>query len=282
MQVPEDWVPGRIGKGEIGLENAVGPLLEAKWSVSRPRKTLDQAVREIRRRLPSSARFETRSAQVWPFAVDSPQGFDVVYFGRTDKLNVQELGAVLCCRRCGRIVIVQSRLLADFYKQFAQVFSSLTDLCTEKRVDWMVYDIRIRLAPAWALSSSSFAPGRFDIEFVRGHDTLRLYRFAPADVLLRRFSFEQLVQEGVVAAFSGRLQVMSEDEENCIWVDTIRPQGLGGALYDLMAKTSRRPYRVAQFWHVATANKLLGILLSSRHVVTRDDLNPFVSAYATF
>ncbi len=277
FQVPETWFPGRLGKGDIGIESAGTPLFEAKWSTCRPQKSLDQAVREIRRRLPRSTSFETHSARVWPFGVASPTGFDAMYFAVDPKNEAWELGVVLCCRRCGRLIVLQSHLYQHFFEEFTQVFSSITDMCNKKRVDWVVYDIRAQLDPVWALSSCSFAPGRFELQFVRERDTLRLYRFAPADVVLRRLPFDKFVKEGVFSSNTTDMRIREEGVDR-ICIDTPRPQGLQRVL----AKIRRRASQAAVFWHVASANKILGVYLSSRREIALRELDAFVTSYETF
>jgi hypothetical protein len=126
---------------------------------------------------------------------------------------------------------------------------------------WSVFDIRVTLPETLKLNKFRFDAGKFELEFIRGKQSIFLHRWAPAAVLL---------SGGDLARFAGTVPGFSEGQPQSLKIgehDAVEWRQL--PVSDWQRIVSRLKISPSFFWyrlwHVAEKNRILGIRSESRY-----------------
>jgi hypothetical protein len=140
---------------------------------------------------------------------------------------------------------------------------------------WSVFDIRVTLPETLKLNKFRFDAGKFELEFIRGKQSINLHRWAPAAALLGG---------GDLARFAGMVPEFSEGQPQSLTIDGYDAvQWRKLPLSDWQRKMSRLKVSPSYFWyrlwHVAEKNRILGIRSESKYPLDSQLLDQIYSDY---
>ncbi len=164
-------------------------------------------------------------------------------------------GIVVDCRRTSR------RFLIHFHRtdapgeaaEIRRVLASIHSGPEDGRVLWAVFDIQAELPGEFRLLRHRFVPGAFHLLFRTRSETVGLYRWGPASVLLRNNSLQDFVAkrlavpQGIFNAATG---------ESVAWSGRI-PPARGGRRW--MTPWKPEPYHRGRAWRPPRRNKILAV-----------------------
>lgn len=199
LSVPTDWETGALGKGYALLEHRFRPVLELKTALIRGRFSPQRHLRRLARAgRPGGApslepmAFPPEWPAFPPTALVSAFAWQGVRMGGR--------GLVHFCRPCRRATMVQffdqgGRGLAEI-PQILHSFRDHGDHGPGSGPTFAVYDIQATLPERFALQQFRFEAGCFTLVFGHRRETVTLWRWSPADVVLARCGgrLEEMVQ----------------------------------------------------------------------------------------
>ena len=96
-------------------------------------------------------------------------------------------GAILFCEDCRTASLLQffGDSSVEREKMFLNVLKSYRDHRTDGWMRWSIFDIRATLPQSMQLERFRFEPGKFDLAFAAGKQSIHLHRWAPAAALLK-------------------------------------------------------------------------------------------------
>jgi hypothetical protein len=261
--VPVAWEPSRIGPRHLVIESEAGPAMEIKWG---PVKGWFSRSAHLRR---LSKLTLARGAALREWA--PPQGwlqaltrFECTGFA-WEAGGEAAVGAILHCPACHTASVIQffqSPGRSRAAGQAVAVLASLRDHRDDGLVAWAVYDILALLPSGFALARHRFEAGRFFLEFRDRRRSIRLFRWAPAAVLLRdrdlsRFAETAAGLDGMefrATAVQGQPEVEGRER-------------IAGVARRLGSSLGLCPVRTARIWHVPARNRILGIVVEGRFAI---------------
>ena len=261
--VPAAWEPGRIGPRHLVIESEAGPAMEIKWGPVKGQFSR----RAHLRRLSKLTLARGAALREWTPPEDWKQAlsrFECAGFA-WEAGGEAAVGVILHCPTCRTASVIQ------FFQppgrsgaagQAVAVLASLRDHRDDGRVAWAVYDILALLPSGFALVRHRFQAGRFFLEFRARRRTIRLFRWAPAAVLLRDRDLSRFAE--TVAGFDGiEFRATAAAGEPAV-EGRQRAEGCARRLASVLGL---RPVRTARIWHVPDRNRILGIVVESRFAI---------------
>ncbi len=106
-------------------------------------------------------------------------------------------GVMFYCKDSAKVMLIQFIGKCDEQIDHAAVtlFNSLNFNNPETEQLWCIYDMKATLPGSMALESFEFKPGRFNICLTDQTETIDLYRFSPADVILKDCTLREFSKE---------------------------------------------------------------------------------------
>ncbi|KPJ77450.1 MAG: hypothetical protein AMJ54_08070 [Deltaproteobacteria bacterium SG8_13] len=175
--------------------------------------------------------------------------------------------------------------LIQFYRQdiagvetaASRLLASFRDRISGEVMPWEVFDIRATIPIDFALQRFRFEAGQYELNFSSRREQLRMIRWSPAAVLLRRQDL----------ATMARGSFFSKDKQEPQWLQsdaaTVEGQMTPTSIAALAAsRIRRRPaYRLFRLWHEIDKNRILGVLISGRNSIDRRKLSAICEKYET-
>jgi hypothetical protein len=257
MEIPAAWETGALGDGYALLEYQFRPVMELKTARVRGRfsfrRHLKQLARSARTPLPTPLQ-QIPPPAGWP---EFPPEARVASFGWQ---NDRQMGTGLLyyCRHCRRATLLQF-YGRDTAAAAARVLASFDDHGTRPGPTVAVYDIQAVLPDDYRLTRFEFNAGRFELAFRHAKAVVTLWRWSPADVMLKRTGghLAPIVRDNrllpaVDIAACGRPvdQGMEWRWQNSSWRRRLRA---------LWKPPPPPPVNALRIWHRPDANRLLGV-----------------------
>jgi hypothetical protein len=274
--VPGDWEPARVGRRHLVLESDPGPVMEIKWSTPRGRFSARRPLRALSGRVGrTGAVFQkTELAETWRAAA---AGYEAEGF-QWEAGRERAAGVLLHCPTCRTVSLIQflERSGAGSIARTApRILASFRDHRDDGRVAWALYDIATLLPGHFALGRQRFEAGRFVLEFKGGGRRLALYRWAPAEVLLRNRSLADFA-ETITGETKLPFRFLTIAGHPAVEGSDPLPLGRGGRL---RMRLGMSWFRRMRLWRVAERNRILGVRLEGRRPIDDADMDDVSSGY---
>ena len=266
FSAPSAWAPASFGPRYLLFDDGNSPALEIKWE----RITgVFSHRRHLKKLGPgrSAALEEITVPESWEAGLER---FQATAFAWRDARGGQGLGVVLFCPDCRNALLLQFLGPAvDNDDLQARLLSSLTDHSSDGSRLWAVYDIRARVPEALAYQSALFQPGRFELTFGLGKSRIRLIRWSPASVLLKKGGLEGFG----TTCFPWSVGCWKREDEDGLMISAEkRARGL-----ERLKAVPR--HRWAGLWFVAEANRIMGVSAESRRPLDKTLLDGLCSEF---
>lgn len=281
VALPADWEIARIGRQYLLLANPDGPCLELKWGTVKGRFSH----RAQRRRLAAERRAgrpvsveETVPPEQWRTALS---GFQVSGFTWEDPA-VTGRGLILYCSKCRQATLVQflcsktagttDSVSHDIQNRLLQSFRDHWD--TPRQL-LAVYDIQAKIPNNFKLQRYRFNPGNFTISLARPSETLTLYRWGLASLLLRHKTLLQFGEEQFPTTRT--TAKIREDAQHPV-VHWRRSANSWLARLSCRLKGDL-PFQGITLWHLPEADRILGVRAAGKTSAVHDLENMIVRSY---
>ena len=252
MTIPAAWETGQLGGGYALLEHAFRPVLEIKTAVIKGRfsfrRHLNQLARIGGQKTAPALELGDPPSQ-WPEFPPDARVKTFQWQGR----HISAEGLLYHCRHCQRATLIQ------FYDQGREaihlVLPTFRDHANQDGPTVAVYDIQAALPHTFGLTRFRFDTGYFEICFRHAKETMRLWRWSPADIILERTDGDLELFAGTnglfppgatCRSFAGGLEWQWQNNASRRWRDRLFP-------------TSRSPRHALRIWHRRSANRLLAV-----------------------
>jgi len=265
---PASWQVIVAAPHHLIVESNLSPILEIRWEPS-GKSSVEQVIRAAINQLTDSTRSVIRLAPG-----DTFPGLDLSQMSGLSWHDNRSLdGLVWQCPVCATVLFLH---LSSQQTDPVTVASLLQSLRCHKEPEehslWALQDFRLSLPPGYTYIDSTFAAGLSRLAF-EGHDLrLQFCRLAPASA--------RLAQSSLIALLKSMLDNRDHDE---ILNDSqllCEIQTHPTAARRLVAHLSRKPiYRWGRIWHKQQQNRLLSLIIESRHPVNLDSAHHLAKRY---
>lgn len=274
--VPRDWSPSRIGLRHVELESETGPAMEVRWATVKGRFSSHDRLKRLSRSAErqGGALNASELPEEWRKAL---QQYEAVAF---DWLagNQRAQGVLVFCPICRSASLIQffrRERAPAIDQQAAKVLASFRDHRHDGKVAWQMFDICAVLPAEFRLKHYRFEAGRFTLGFSHRRRTLVLYRWAPAELLLKDRTLSALAEtvSAGAGAMSRPLAVAGHPG-----IESHDPQPLGiGQRLKAYAGIAR--FRRARLWHLKERNRILGVVVEDRLPLAPELLDAVCDGY---
>ena len=246
LTLPASWQPTVIYPDYLFFEQEGKPVLEIKWQQIHGRFSAEKILRQIKGTLKKQIRLEK-----WDIPQDiqlllASYTFSGFQFQHEDNCRH---GLVLFCPECRRTALLQWYIDPTAEKTtLTRILESFHDHPEGPDQLWSMYDVQAHVPVEVTLLSHEFLPGRYTLNFDFKGTAITMYRFKPAQVLLKGKNIgefgKSLLNRPPVSEGNGRAS----------WL--YRAQGL-----ELLLAKARRnpPWQWMRLWHEPEHNVILGV-----------------------
>ena len=137
---------------------------------------------------------------------------------------------------------------------------------------WRIYDMKATLPGSMAIESFEFKPGRFNITLSDQTETIGLYRFSPADIILKENTLgefsRKLFGEDIKKLGLSIAELEYGEGSTCMFGQEKGPSTTTLALAKLSPK--RRPYGQIEIRYTQESNRILAVMIKSRQHIAED------------
>ncbi|MFZ7125071.1 MAG: hypothetical protein ACOWWM_02815 [Desulfobacterales bacterium] len=230
MEAPSDWAVQIAAPGYLVMGPDAERALEIKTSAMgkkplSPRRLL----KRLARGSPVSLRGRIRTVPLSKDWQPLTERFAATGF-EWRHLNHQGTGAILQCRTCRRVTLVQAlRHPAPAGGTIRRIAETLRDHREDGFRSFRIFDFSAVVPPGFETAACRFAPGHFEIDFSGERHRIRFVRFGPAEVLLKRISLDAFVKsKGLLPEETPRLRRPSGNWKEWAWeTNDSRKWGIG-------------------------------------------------------
>lgn len=265
FNVPDHWQIARIGRRHLFFTDDNGPVLEIKWSAA----GTDQKAERIIAQLTGRHRGKLTAAPLpaeWQKALAGRPAAGFAWSAGTTR------GQGVACRLVqGTWALVQFLGPIDGQTSSA-LLAAMADGTDGNKRFWAVYDVKALLDPVFEVIRWDFSAGTFRIDFKAKGRQLALYRFAPANVILKTKDLNTLAAKLLPAAIAVNVAPQAGE---WLWQDGAAVNRLRRALG--MAPLAQR----LRLWHLADANRILGVWLKGPGV-SKTEMDSICQAYVPY
>jgi hypothetical protein len=279
FDAPAAWEIARIGRRHLLLEDSEKPVLEIKWNLVKGNFSLDRQLRRLAAGHDRTLRKRLAREPLpgsWSRALHRFQSAGFSW--QTEALGGR--GAVIHCPRCGTATLVQFYHAAASPADTAaeRLLTSFRDHSEEPTTAWSVFDIRAEVPRRFDLKSFRFNVGAYELCFAARGGRLCLYRWSPADALLKNSDLQAFgcMQFQLPAGTFGR---RTHRVDATVGFDHGPPTG---RLRRWQHRLQRRPlYRSFRLWHELEQNRLLAVDLEGPDRLQLEELERICAGYVT-
>ena len=259
MKIPAAWETGQLGNDYALLEHRFRPVFEFKTAIIRGRFSFRRHLKQLNRlgHTSGSPPLEIISPPpAWP---EFPASSEVACFSWRGA-QTGGMGLLHFCHQCRKATLLQ------FYEDQDDIGDTLPDILASFQdhdihtgPNVAVYDIQAALPEDLMLVQHQFEAGRFMLVFGKSRQTITMWRWSPADIILNRYQNnltglveqDRLLPNGV--AIETALPIVQGLEWQ--WHHTI----LRTRIRNLIFKRTESPLYVLRIWHRQEANRILAI-----------------------
>jgi len=197
FEIPPDWTlaaaTGDRTRGSLRVEDEFTTRAEVAWQPIHRKRTLEQAVEEVRKRFRRNIRKRKEEAEIEDFTGLKLRRKGYHLFLCTierDDRPVETINMVYRCEDCRRAIIAsvyyRPRERRQMHQTARRLFDSVRDHASGDNDVWSAYGVRLEVPSDYDLAGSSLRVGLVDLQFVRKDWQIDLLRAAMADVQIRR------------------------------------------------------------------------------------------------
>jgi hypothetical protein len=255
LKIPAEWETGALGNGYALLEYRFNPILELKTAKIRGRFSFRRHLNQLARSGAAGAAPRLERIAPPPAWPAFPSAVQIEAFAWRGVRMAGE-GLLHFCRTCRRATLIQ------FYGQglaeAPRVLASLRDHDAPPAPTFAVYDVQATLPERFSLAHFQFEAGRFTLVFSHARESVTLWRWSPADVILARHGGDLagFLQEQQLLPAAARDAAMPAGQGlQWQWRCKLPGRGLKG----LLRPRSRDTLCVLRIWHQPENNRLAAV-----------------------
>ena len=259
LTIPAEWETGTLGKGYALLENRFRPVLELKTALIRGRFSAQRHLKRLARSgnpggAPSLETIPLPSE--WP--AFPPPALVSAFAWQGARMGGK--GLVHFCRTCRRATLIQFFDHGDrSAAEIPRVLTSFRDHGLESGPSFAVYDIQATLPDHFDLQQFRFEAGRFTLVFRQARETVTLWRWSPASVVLAGCggNLEGLVQKDGLLPPDIAVEAHRPAENGVQW--QWRGSRLQYGLRSLFRPRTPLAHNALRIWHRPRENRILAV-----------------------
>lgn len=276
FKTPPLWEVGQIGTRHLILEDEADPVLEVKWGSVKGNFSHRAHLKRL-----SASQSRTIKGSIVEWFLPPPWQKALADFDTSGFLwqnsDAGGRGAILFCPVCRNATLIQfmGDSSPEREKEFLAVLKSFRDHHSDGVIRWEVFDLRLKLPPAFGLSHYRFETGKYQLLFSDGRQSVRFYRWAPAAAILGGRDLIWFC--GTIPDFAtGQPEALTIDGYAAVEGRLSPPEDWRRAISRLKAKPSFFWYRL---WHLKDKNRLLGVRAESKRPLDSQLLNQICMDY---
>jgi hypothetical protein len=277
FQLPAHLTPALVGKNYLLFDDHEGPRLELKWGKVKKRFSPQTQLKRLTSAADKSIKKTIRMVPMPAAWQEVLQPFDAALAFIWKGASLSGKGVILHCAVC------QTATLIQFYNRPTptananqRVLANFKDHREDKLVTWVLYDIRAVLPAPYRLSRFRFESGEFELIFRCKSDTLSLYRWGPASVILNRHSLKDMAQ-AMGSDYGGQVQAKVWHGFDAIYGAC--QKRISGIRYGWDWIRRKPMFNWLQLWHVDPRNRILGVHAESRRPPVQSILESICRQY---
>jgi len=259
LMIPAGWETSQLDHGYALLEYQYRPVLELKTATIRGRfsfqRHLNQLTRSGHKRL--SPQLELTSwPPEWP---KFPAAAEVQTF-TWQGAHIGGQGLLVYCHHCHRATLIQFFDHGDRGRDaIPRVLASFKDHDTQPAPTLAVYDIQATLPGRFTLTRFQFDAGRFELVFGHSRETVTLWRWSPADLILERCGkkLARLVLDNGLLPSAVLVEDGRPGDRSMEW--QWQPKDYRHRLRTFFGKRTQRPGCALRIWHRPDTNRILAV-----------------------
>jgi len=279
LMIPAGWETSQLDHGYALLEYQFRPVMELKTATIRGRFSFQRHLKQLvpsGHKQPSPQLTLTSLPSEWPLF---PATTDVQAF-TWQGAHISGQGLLVYCRHCRRATLIQffdhgGHGPADI----PQVLASFKDHVNPPEPTFAVYDIQATLPARLILTRFQFDAGRFELVFHHSRETLTLWRWSPADLILERCGkkLEEVVQDNALLPPTVPLENGQRIDHGMAWQWPAKDYR--SRLRRFFGHPANHPVHALRIWHRPDTNRLLAI--KAEGIETFDAFNRICTSYGT-
>ncbi|MDC7217548.1 MAG: hypothetical protein PQJ28_00850 [Spirochaetales bacterium] len=273
FEVPSNFEVSGIDKRFLQLDNGEYPCIELRWYDAGRTYKEKTYFRQLAKKIESASGLKIEST-VLPASWKAPlKRYDTTAFYWQSDLATGR-GVMFYCKKAAKVMLIQFIGKCDNQIDNAAVklFGSLQFHDSETERLWQIYDMKAALPGSMELESFEFKPGRFNISLTDQTDTIELFRFSPADVILKDRNLgdfsRELFKEDIKALGLSIAELEYDKGSTCMFGQEKNPSTAKLALAKLNSK--RRPYGQIEIRYTQESNRILAVMVKSRQQIPED------------
>ncbi|WP_320175827.1 hypothetical protein [Maridesulfovibrio sp.] len=273
FEIPSNFEVSGIDKKFLQLDNGEYPCIELRWYDAGRTYKEKTYFRQLAKKIESASGLKIEST-VMPSSWKGPlKKYDTTGFYWQSDLATGR-GVMFYCKNAAKVMLVQFIGKCDDQIDDAAVklFSSLKFHDSDAERIWQIYDMKAALPGSMDLDSFEFKPGRFNITLTDQTETVELFRFSPADVILKDCTLgdfsRELFKEDIKTLGLSIAELEYGKGATCMFGQEKSPSTAKLALAKLNSK--RRPYGQIEIRYTQESNRILAVMVKSRQYIPED------------
>ncbi len=273
FEIPSNFEVSGIDKKFLQLDNGEQPCIEIRWYDTGKTYKEKTYFRQLAKKVESTSGIKIEST-VLPGTWKSPlKKYDSTAFYWQSDLSTGR-GVMFYCKKAAQVMLIQFINKCDECTDNAAVmlFESLKFHNGEKDCTWRIYDMQATVPAEFGLESFEFKPGRFNITLAAQTETISLYRFSPADIILKESTLgefsQELFKEDITKLSLSRAELEYDKGSTCMFGQENKPSVAALALAKLSSK--KRPFAQIEVRYTHESNRIMAVKVSSRQELPED------------
>lgn len=198
FDAPSNFEVSGIDKRFLQLDNGEQPCIELRWYDAGRTYKEKTYFRQLAKKIESASGLKIESTVLPASWKASLKKYDTTAFYWQSDLATGR-GVMFYCKNSSKVMLIQFIGKCDEQIDNAAVtiFKSLKFSNPAADQLWCIYDMKATVPGTMALESFEFKPGRFNISLTDQTETIDLYRFSPADVILKDCTLGEFLENSL-------------------------------------------------------------------------------------
>jgi len=258
LSIPKEWETSQLDHGYALLEYQYRPVLELKTATIRGRFAFQRHLKQLARpnhKRPAPLLELTAWPPAWPVF---PATAEVQTFS-WQGAHIGGQGLLVYCHHCHRATLIQFFEHGDGGRDvIPRVLASFKDHDIQPAPTLAVYDIQATLPERFTLARFQFDAGCFEVVFGHSRETVTLWRWSPADVILERCAkkLTRVVQNNSLLPSAVLVEDGRPRDRGMEW--QWQPMDYRSRLRHFLSKHTH-PGHALRIWHRPDTNRILAV-----------------------
>ncbi|ACS79817.1 hypothetical protein [Maridesulfovibrio salexigens] len=273
FEIPSNFEVSGIDKKFLQLDNGEYPCIELRWYDAGRTYKEKTYFRQLAKKIESASGLKIEST-VLPSSWKGPlKKYNTTGFYWQSDLATGR-GVMFYCKNAAKVMLVQFIGQCDDQIDDAAVklFNSLKFHDSDSERLWQIYDMKAAIPGSMDLESFEFKPGRFNITLTDQTETIELFRFSPADVILKDTTLgdfsRELFKDDIKSLGLSIAELEYDKGATCMFGQEKSPSTTKLALAKLNSK--RRPYGQIEIRYTQESNRIMAVMVKSRQHIPED------------